>query len=249
MPANKLEDIFPLHTAPRLLEGFRLPRGEHSPTGSWALSYDVLTLVRQGAVVGRLRLQRETVSEGCRLHVRYERPLIGGGIRVEEAKILCAGDVLATPRTWTLEIKSTDRKGNQIPHAGFRKSARVRKSTIDLQDAAGTRQLHVTGRWTLNWALFEAVPRLPKKPFDPLRFTLLDDFDERKPNQVLSYRGVADTELQQSPPSSKRLRTRLHAFQQLGPGIVPWVYWVDEQGRLLFAVSGLEGYALRWRPA
>jgi len=37
---------------------------------------------------------------------------------------------------------------------------------------------------------------------------------------------------------------RLHAYSQVGRGIVPWVYWVDEQGRLLFIVAGLEGYVL-----
>jgi hypothetical protein len=92
---------------------------------------------------------------------------------------------------------------------------------------------------------------------------MLDHLDEPKPNQSLSYRETADVLLsgrhltkrraahldkRQARKPARSLRgtqpVRLHAFEQLGDGIVPWIYWVDDRGRLLVAVSGLEAYIL-----
>jgi len=66
---------------------------------------------------------------------------------------------------------------------------------------------------------------------------MLDHFDQVKPGQSISYRTTIDVML-------GGRAVRLHGFDHLGEGIVPWVYWVDDQGRLLFAVSGLAGYLL-----
>ena len=37
---------------------------------------------------------------------------------------------------------------------------------------------------------------------------------------------------------------RLHGFRQIGRGVLPYEYWVDEQGRLVLAVGGYQGYLL-----
>ena len=108
---------------------------------------------------------------------------------------------------------------------------------IDLTDGRTQRQIPAPGAYAVNWALFEAVGRLPREEFEPLRFTMLDHFDQLKPGQVLSYRETADVSL-------GGRSVRLHAYDHLGEGIVPWIYWVDDEGRLLFAVSGLEAYLL-----
>ena len=58
-----------------------------------------------------------------------------------------------------------------------------------------------------------------------------------------AYRLSADVLLAGQP-------VRLHAYDHLGEGIVPWIYWVDDRGRLLLAVSGLEAYLLdSFRPS
>lgn len=47
-----------------------------------------------------------------------------------------------------------------------------------------------------------------------------------------------------SGPVTPGEKVTLHAFEQLGEGIVPWVYWTDDLGRLLLVVAGLEVYVL-----
>jgi hypothetical protein len=106
-----------------------------------------------------------------------------------------------------------------------------------IQESCGVKKVAITGDYTLGWALFDAVGRLPAEQAPPLRFTLIDHFDQVKPGHVLSFRTAADVTI--------RDRTlRLHAFDQVGTGVVPWVWWVDRQGCLLAAVSGLESYLL-----
>ncbi len=262
-PENRLSNLFPLESAPAVLEGFRPLQGPHDPAGDWTFDYDELTLIHRGHKTGRVRVARQALPEGCRLTVRHERPQAKTR-RIETAVLVCRGDRLSTPVSWDLRVETLDRAGRAVQGTSLRQSGRVRGSAIELRDEAGRRRLDAPPAWTATWALFEAVTRLPREPFDPLQFALLDDFDEWKPGQTLSYRGWRDVKLGQRRVQQTRWvelergrirRTRwgweggtlvrLHAFQQLGRGVVPWVYWVDSQGRLLFVVAGLTAYVLR----
>ncbi len=263
MPAStELKTDFPLRTAPRILEGFKLPERAHDPAGDWALTYRILTLNTRGATTGRLRIDRRAQRGGALMKLHIERP-IGVGRRVTSAEILCRGDALATPVRWSFTSESIARGGQPIAHTRLNKAGVTEGAGVNVVDNGRRSRIAVAGPWAINWALFEAVPRLPREPFDPIRFTLLDHFDQIKRNQVLSYRGSTTVRLgarrvrkQHWVPLEKgRIRktrwalegggqVRVHAYDHLGDGIVPWVYWVDEQGRLLFAISGLEGYAL-----
>lgn len=263
MPAStELKTDFPLRSAPRILEDFKLPEGAHDPAGDWALTYRILTLNSRGAEQGRLRVERNAQGSGARLRLHVERPL-GVGRRVTQAEIVCRNDALATPVRWSFTSESITRDGKPIAHTRLSKSGVTNGDGVNITDNDRRGRVAVAGPWAINWALFEAVPRLPRQPFKPIRFTMLDHFDQVKRNQVLSYRGSATlllgqrrtrkqewVQLEKGRIRKTRLameggkQVRLHAYDHLGDGIVPWVYWVDEQGRLLFAISGLEGYAL-----
>ena len=125
--------------------------------------------------------------------------------------------------------------------------------------SAGVRDLYLK-------PLLDAVQRLPRAAFEPKRFTLLDDFDVVKANQTLAYRKTVEVLLggrrvqkQHWEKLEKgRIRktswgregdrpVRLHAYEHLGDAIVPEVYYVDDQGRLLFMVAGIEAYV--WEAA
>ena len=86
-------------------------------------------------------------------------------------------------------------------------------------------------------ALFDAVARLPHKQFDPIEFTRIDHFDQVKPDQALAFRRTIETSI-----AGKKVQ--LHGYDQTGRGIMPFTYWVDNQGRTIVAISGLEAYLL-----
>jgi len=221
----------------RVLERFRPPRDRFDPNGPWQSAYGVYTLAGQGALAGKLRIERGAVSEDrFVLKMVYEKSL-PGHLQQVEAEIHCRNDELGTPVRWTLTSEIRDRAGNAIRNTKLKKSAVAEKGYIEIDDGRGKRQIDVESGCTTNWVLFDAVQRLPRRKFEPLRFTMLDHFDQVKAGQSISYRETIDVML-------GGRAVRLHGFDHLGEGIVPWVYWVDDLGRLLFAVSGLAGYLL-----
>ncbi|HUT13007.1 MAG TPA: hypothetical protein VMY42_21100 [Thermoguttaceae bacterium] len=232
---SNVPDEFPLNTMGPVLGRFSPPPPQFDPTGPWENAYGVYTLIGTSRV-GTLRLERKVNAGGrVTLDVRYEKGLTEGRQEVVGSMQLAGDGPLSTPVAWTFQSQVFDAAGDPVPYTRLKKSAMAGSDAIEIRDPRQTRRLPVRGPYTLNWALFDAVGRLPREKTEPLNFTLIDHFDQLKPNQTLSFRKTTTVTVAGNP-------LRLHAYDQIGEGIVPWVYWVDNQGRLLLAVSGLEGY-------
>lgn len=237
---SELSDLFTLNVVAPHLKKFRPPTGAHDPRGDWMMRYVVYTLgsIRgHGGSVGSLELRRRAASGGptAKLSVDYQKRVPPGMIHKVTAEITFREDALATPERWTYAAEIAGPEGSPLKHTRLEKSATAAGEAIEISDGEHRRRLGVTPPYAISWALFEAVGRLPQQRFEPLSFTLLDDFDQVKPRQTLSFRQNADVLFGERT-------VRLTAYDHLGEGIVPWIYWVDEAGRLLFAVSGLEAY-------
>lgn len=235
--ATEVTEHFTLDTVSGPLKRFRRPAGRFDPNGAWQSEYGVYTLAGQGALAGKLRINHKPISDNSLvLNIAYEKSLPGHSQQIA-AELHCRCDQLSTPLRWTLTSQIRDRVGNPIRNTKLKQSAVAEKGYIEIDDGRSKRRIDVESGYTINWALFDAVQRLPRRKFEPLRFTMLDHFDQVKAGQSISYRETIDVML-------GGRAVRLHGFDHLGEGIVPWVYWVDDRGRLLFAVSGLEGYLL-----
>lgn len=259
---HRPENLFPLTVVAPALGRFEPPSGAFDPEGDWTLAYGVHTIGQRGSArVGSLRLQRQAAKGGAVLQMQYVKTFPGNATGHVTAEIHCRDDALATPRRWRVATESLDAKKQVVPHTRIEKTGEVKDGVIEVRDSAGRREIPTPAAFAVNWALFDAVQRLPRKANGPLRFTLLDDFDQVKPNQALSFRGTTAVLLGGKRVKKTRVRqlakgrihttswsregdrpVRLHAYGHVGDGVVPWVYWVDGEGRLLFAVSGLEAY-------
>ncbi len=184
------------------------------------------------------------------LHVRHEKQLAGSPGAVPAARArpyraleavlrLDAGaGPLSTPRQWSFQTQVFDETGQPIPEAGLQRRVLVEGGALRVTTGdAAQRSAPLPGKYTVNWALFDAVGRLPRGPFEPIRFTLVDHFDQVKPEQTLVFRRGIDT-----PIGGKTVR--LWGYDQTGRGVMPWTYWVDQQGRTVLVQSGLETYML-----
>jgi hypothetical protein len=241
---HKPQDLFTLNVVAPHLKDFRPPEGPHDPHGDWTLAYGVYTLgaIRgHGGRIGQLLVRRESGDAGgAVVHVDYRKNVRPDLAQKVAARITCRGGALATPVRWTCSseiVRAADGAETPIENTRLEKSATAEDGQVEIRDGEHARRLSIPTPFVVNWALFEAVGRLPREPFDPIHFAMLDHFDQIKGDQVLSYRQWVDVLLAGQ-------RARLHAYDHLGQGIVPWVYWVDDPGRLLFAVSGLEAYLL-----
>ena len=180
-------------------------------------------------------LKRRVGSDGIvELGIHYQKNL-PQHVQYVRGTIRCRADALASPVSWRFSSETRRGGGAVLPRTPLEKSGKIAEERIVIAEEGKTRQITLGPDIAVNWALFDAVQRLKRETFEPIRFTMLDHFDQVKAGQVLSYRGAIEVAFGGGT-------IRLHGFDELGEGIVPWVYWVDEQGRLLFAVSGIEGY-------
>lgn len=230
---------FPLNTIGGGVNQIALPVGLFDPAGSWQHRYGVYSAAGKLSQVGELRLERQVQASGrVLLDMRYQKSLSGGRQTISAKIHLAADSPLSTPEDWSFVARVMGPEGRTIENTQIKKSIRVQEGVLKIDDASGQRIEPVRGNYTLNWALFDAIGRLPAEIFDPIRFTLVDHFDQVKPNHTLRFRASTDVTIRGKPQT-------LRAYDQVGEGIVPWVWWVDQRGRLLAAVSGLEVYLLQ----
>jgi hypothetical protein len=267
--AAKPSDLFPLSVVASAVADLKLPTGTFDPKGDWALQYGLITVGQRGfARVGSVGQRRQARQDGgAVLRLVYEKAFPGNALGRVTAQMHCRGDALATPLRWQMKAQTLASDGKPVPHTTIEKHGEAGVREIVLRDGKATRKIPTPDAWTLNWALFDVVARLPRKPFEPLRFTLLDDFDELKPGQALSFRGTTQVSMggrrvrqhRWKQLDKGRVRTtawgregdqavRLHGYDLVGPGLVPVVYWVDDAGRPLAAIAGLEVYLLEAAP-
>jgi hypothetical protein len=243
---RKPEQVFTLDIVAPLLGGLELPSGPFDPQGDWQHRYGVYTLagITTRAVAGRvgsLTIRRRAQgTAAATIAVKYEHDQIPGWRLEAAGRMECRVDPLATPLRWEYDSQVVDEGGKADPLSLLSKTAQVTGGKLEIRDGRRCREIALPGAYTINWAVLEAVGRLPRGPFEPLRFDMLDHFDQFKGCQSLGYRESTDVLL-----DKKRNRpTRLHAYDHVGEGIVPWVYWVDDQGRLLFAIGGQEAFVI-----
>jgi len=232
---------YPLLSILPVLRKFKPPAGPFDPAGAWRQAWGVYTLGGRTASagrVGRLTIRRQVAGPALRLDVTYVRQMTGGREEVTGTLEGPADAPLATPDRWTFRFRVLDERNQTVPYTDITRKAVRNGDHITLSDPTGKRRLDVPAPYTVNWCLFDTVQHLPGADTKPLAFTLIDHVDQVKPETTLAFRKAMDVQV----AGGQVLRTR--AYEQLGRGNVPWVYWTDEAGRLLWVVAGLEGYVL-----
>jgi len=223
MPEQTYPDQhFSLKPLNNLLEAFTPPQTSFDPDGSWTNTYKIYTLAPANpGHAGNLTVQRTAAESRITLTIHYEKFLRDGYEQHINGQIQCEKDTLCTPISWQFNARTNTPAGEPLPQTQISKEASAPFST--------------DGVYTFNWALYDAVQRLAREQTPTIEFTLFEHFEERKPNQRLALRKEAIVILNDQP-------TQLYAYEQTGEGIIPTVYWTNEQNRLLFVVAGLEAY-------
>ena len=202
---------------------FPPPSGDFAPAADWGHTYRIWTChgYRESGNdnVGYLRIRR-TAGSGNHFALNVYRKVVqmDALVHILEARVRCRKNPLASPAAWGLESRFVDANNNELP------------------ELRNKEHHNVTGRvdTTSDWCLFEAVQRLAFDRQTSLNFRLLEGLNISKPEQHLSYRGAYPTEI----PGADRL----HCFVQLGSGILPTEYWLDDSHRLLAVISMNKAY-------
>ena len=216
------------------------PDAAFKPEGPWTHRYRIWTCyghtARGNRNVGTLRIQRHAPGAVELISLECERAILNvqGVVNRVLAKLSCTVDRLATPLAWTLTSQLT-RGGKPLDGLATREDVFVQNRRLVFQFGGREFGRPISGPLTADWCLFEAVQRLPFRAAKPLTFDLLEGLSLLKRGQRLLYRGA-----QAVAWGGKSLR--LHAFEQDGHGVLPYVYWLDDTHRLLLVETGPRAY-------
>jgi len=218
-----------------------LPTSPFDAAGAWRQSYFIwMTGGTWQCYRGILTCERKAKEDGT-VALRVNQQFLADRMRSVHdmtATILCRDDALGTPLSWELRSRMFDVKtGKDVADSNVEQAGKVTKRGIEVA-TNGVKTVHkISGAWTSNWSLFEAVQRLPRTAGPPTPFTLLEDLDMVKTHHRLFHRGeetltFADTDVQ---------ATR---YDQIGRGCLPQVYYVDGNGRMILTHTALRAYIL-----
>lgn len=221
----------PASVVSRVFKHLRPPEGAFDPDGSWSHEYRDGSSYHLKSVMGGLKIQRRPGGE---LQIENYRQCPDQYRSYTIATLQCRNDELSTPTAWDVESKVA--KSTAAPaylNSGLSKRAVVEDGRLTLQTGKNRRSHELNGKYTCKWCLLDAVQRLPRLGMPRVAFTLLDEYDELCPNQVLSLQG-------QGKARTKTGEIEVIAFRHTGSAMVPGVFYVDVNGRLLVYLAGMQ---------
>ena len=201
--------------------------GDFSPAGNWKHSYRIWTChgYRESGNdnAGFLKIERIGNSgETFELNIHQEVVQTDAITHIIDGTIKCRNNQLASPVEWKLQSRFTGTDGKQI---------------TELLSGDNGKAAKGAERTTSDFCLFEAVQRLAYDKESSVSFDLLEGMRLPKPRHRLLYRGI-------HPMKMDGADIPLHCFVQIGSGILPYEYWLDEHHRLLAAISMNKAYIL-----
>ncbi|MHC4109630.1 MAG: hypothetical protein ACYSUY_01055 [Planctomycetota bacterium] len=213
------------------------------PHGNWTNTYRIWTChgFRESGNqnVGFVRFRRVAAgtNEKLSLEVHQEVVEADGMVSVIDTNIRCLNNQLATPVRWHLWSLFIDSDTHPLDELKTEENVIIKQNTMIIETGGKTLKRKVPSRLTSDWCIFEAVQRLKFDKESSLDFNMLEGLSVLKEGQRLSYRRVYPMRI--GDPD-----VRLHCFHQLGRGILPYEYWLDDNHRLLAAISMNKAYIL-----
>ena len=157
------------------------------------------------------------------------------GVYESHASLVCADDLLASPRHWTLRSTILDGNLALVPQTEINQSGVIHGRTLHLTYAGKSVLGELPEQTTCNWSLWDSIQRLPRAKMPPVKFALFEELDLLKLGHRIDYCGLLEKVI-----NGKRVSW--HRFQHVGRGLLPYHYYLDQQGRLLAAIGGERAY-------
>ncbi len=210
------------------------------PSGAWVQTYRIHTchgyFESGNDDEGLLRLERIPGS-GDTFTLKIHHKIVNdeGRTNLVDAAVECRTDPLATPISWKLASRFVDLEGESIAGLGSTESGSSAEGSLTLR-LGESELLHNTTRpVTADWCLFEAVQRASFTEPPATTFDLLEGLRLPRDEHRLTYRGRYRW---------KGKPAALHWFHQIGYGVLPYEYWLDDQHRLLGVGTHARAYIL-----
>ncbi len=231
---------YPLNLLEHYLKNYIPSEKSFDPNGKWEAKYKMFTMASgRAGHAGTLIFKRKSLSKKeAFIELTIDKAGVAGYWQKIRAKLKFKTDLLSSPVKWQYEVKVTTPKGEVLKNTEIKKHAVNYGNKIDFVCHGKRKEVEISGDVAMNRLLFDAVQRMPAVKNTKAEFTLIDHFDQIKPNNTIYFHNNIEVNV----ANNKKLE--LCVYNQLGDGILPIAYYVNKSGRLLFVVSGVEAYAL-----
>ncbi len=215
---------------------------DFDPDADWTNTYRIFTCHGYRKTgndnQGLLRIRRRRRDKAT-FNLKVSQRIVNSEaiVNLIDADIVCKHDALASPVRWTLSNRFIGSDEKPVADLSFEETAQITNNLLEIKTGDETVKRNITQPLTADFCLFEAVQRLEFERIILPSFSILEGMSLFKADQHLSYRGRQDF-----ITSGKTMR--LHWFCQLGNGILPYEYYLDDNHRLLIVVTGARAYIM-----
>jgi hypothetical protein len=257
-PAQRLERIGTPLSPARIEElGYlpQVPEPVPAADGATVLTYRIWGghgfVGTRNFTVGSLSISRGAPSGGEIPVEAVQRVAYAGGIEhTIRAAMTCRNAPLPALVSWRVSSRITRTDGSPEGRLDLDAEYRVVAGSSDSGRPVGTEggvaverragttitTIALLGTPVGDWPLFASVGLLGADE-DGWRFDFVDGMTLLKPGHALRHAaGVAQTICGG--------RLELRCLHQIGPGVLPFEYWIDTEGRLVAAISGNRAWLL-----
>lgn len=243
----KLDDIFTLNMIKDNLSGYVPSDAPFDPVGNWRQTYDVFTLAAgTGIKAGIVEIERKNTSNNAFVLIIHYQLKMAGDCKYDLiAQLTCVNDNPCRTTEWRFNSVSLDPAGKDVKNTRITKTAKIAGDTMWIDGIVKSKKVKISVPHVFSWTLFDVVQRAGRDFKDLTEFTFIDDFDQVKLGHKLVFeceQTIAFTGNAAQPPTVAEMR----CYIQTGQGILPAAYWVDQNNRCLFFVSGIEAYIARF---
>ena len=216
---------------------------EFQPKGNWIHTYRIWTChgYRESGNTdqGYLVIERRVGASDDHFSLRVEQQVVhkDGIWHSLHARITCRNNQIASPEEWDLASRFWSPSGKEHEDLRLDTKGRLRSGRAVFRSHGRTYEIPTAKQVTADWCLVEAVQRLPRTADEWLTFDVLEDLTVHRPGQRLAYKGP-------DPVKLDAVTLQLHRFCQLGHGMLPYQYWLDDHQRLLLFTTLSRAYVL-----
>jgi hypothetical protein len=228
----------------------QIEKDEFNSSESWKLPFRIWTAIGGGqsenngsSTIGYMVIQKtgnKEKPEEFTLEIRQKilqqgsRPAFRDDFHYTEAHIICIDNDIATPLAWEVK-QSVWRANKKLEYCSFCEKGELETSPegikvrIRINDISRPEmQLDPNAKLTSDMTLIAALPKMINRQGSKAakNFTLLEKMRLRKENHLL-FRNPGDDYVSDNFGA-------LHKIEHRGDGILPFDYWLDNNGCPLF---------------
>ena len=218
---------------PRLVQALKIdnpfPSGEEFfPSGAWQQTWRISSnswSPSQKIYTGYIDISRIPSGDEVRYKIIQVLVYQEGMHQIQNAELICLDNIVSTLVHWNVYSKCYDKDQRLLPKFSWHIEGVFDEDTyLDLKNKI---YFILDAPLVSQWQMYDIVQRMKTKC---LKFLLLEHVKENRDKQCL-------LESKSMCPEHTPDGESLKLYMQCGRGVIPWEYWRDEHGRIIYAFN------------